>query len=192
LSQPQIQGAATHFAVLIMGSDPIAICHNEGALAPADGISRPATMASPGRAVSFRIEAPISIGELIDKITILEIKDGRMTDRAKAVNVAKELALLRSIKTKIGLGDHEIDGFVRELRVVNSALWEIEDEIRELEARGDFGQRFIELARSIYRNNDERARIKHRINASFGSDIVEEKSYKGYAKSADPGGSCPA
>ena len=71
------------------------------------------------------------------------------------------------------------DGFGRELRTVNAALWDIEDEIREHEARGDFGARFVELARGVYRNNDLRSRVKQRINAAFGSDIVEEKSYKG-------------
>jgi len=131
------------------------------------------------RSSQLRIDAPISIGELIDKITILEIKCERIAERGKTVNIAKELALLRSIKTQAGLDGAEMDTFAGELRAVNGLLWHIEDEIRELEARGDFGERFVELARSVYRNNDERARIKQCINAAFGSDIVEEKSYKG-------------
>ena len=131
------------------------------------------------RPSSLRIDAPISIGELIDKITILEIKGERIADRGKAANVAKELALLRGIRSRQGLDGAEIDGFARELKTVNAALWDIEDEIREHEARGDFGARFVELARGVYRNNDLRSRVKQRINAAFGSDIVEEKSYKG-------------
>jgi hypothetical protein len=131
------------------------------------------------RPSAHRIDAPISIGELIDKITILEIKAERIADRDKAANVAKELALLRGIKAGAALAGTEIDGFARELKTVNAALWEIEDEIREHEARRDFGARFVELARGVYHNNDERSRIKQRINAAFGSDIVEEKSYKG-------------
>lgn len=134
---------------------------------------------SAARALSLRIDAPISIGELIDKITILEIKGERIRQRGKAANIGKELELLRAIKSKAGLAGAEIDGFARELRAVNAALWDIEDEIRELEARQDFGARFVELARGVYLNNDERARIKQRINAAFGSDIIEEKSYEG-------------
>jgi hypothetical protein len=131
------------------------------------------------RPSAHRIDAPISIGELIDKITILEIKGERIADRGKVANVAKELALLRGIRSGAGLDGAEIDGFTRELKAVNEALWDIEDEIREHEARGDFGARFVALARGVYHNNDERSRIKQRINAAFGSDIVEEKSYKG-------------
>ena len=146
---------------------------------PAGGAAGPADAIPSGHRPASRIDAPISIGELIDKITILEIKGDRITDRAKAANVARELDLLRGIKAKAGLDGDQIDGFARELRIVNATLWQIEDEIRELEARKDFGQRFVELARSVYQINDARARIKHRINASFGSEIVEEKSYKG-------------
>src|SRR5215469_4724211 len=131
---------------------------------------------STDRPASLRIDAPISIGELIDKITILEIKGARIAHRDKVANIGKELALLRAIQVKAGLDDTAIDGFARELRTVNAALWDIEDEIRELEARLDFGPRFVELARGVYLNNDRRARIKQRINAAFGSDIVEEKS----------------
>jgi hypothetical protein len=131
------------------------------------------------RPSAHRIDAPISIGELIDKITILEIKGERITDRGKVANVAKELALLRRIQASAGLAGAEIDGFARELKTVNEALWEIEDEIREHEAQGDFSARFVALARGVYHNNDQRSRIKQRINAAFGSDIVEEKSYKG-------------
>lgn len=136
----------------------------------------------------LRIDAPISIGDLIDKITILEIKCERIAEREKAVNVGKELKLLRAIKGEAGLDGPEVDGFARELRVVNAALWDIEDEIRELDARQDFGTRFIELARAVYSNNDQRSRIKQQINATFRSDIVEEKSYKGVRATRPAGG----
>lgn len=140
------------------------------------------------RPFSLRIDAPISVGELIDKITILEIKGERIGYCNKAVNINKELALLRAIKANAGLDGAALDGFACELRTVNAALWDIEDEIRELGARQDFGARFVELARSVYLNNDRRARIKQRINAAFGSDIVEEKSYKGAGGPTASGG----
>ena len=125
------------------------------------------------------IRAPIAVGELIDKITILEIKSERIADPAKLRNVANELKVLRELKTAAGLDTPEMSSYAGELKTLNAALWNIEDEIRELEARQDFGPRFIELARSVYQTNDRRARAKQRINAAFGSEIVEEKSYKG-------------
>jgi len=128
---------------------------------------------------STQIHAPIAIGELIDKITILEIKSERMSDQAKLRNVSNELKVLRELKSTAGLDTPEMAPYARELKSLNAALWDIEDEIRELEARQDFGARFIELARGVYQTNDRRARTKHRINAAFGSQIVEEKSYKG-------------
>lgn len=126
-----------------------------------------------------QIRAPIAVGELIDKITILEIKSERIADPAKLRNVANELKVLRELKTAAGLDTPEMSSYAGELKTLNAALWNIEDEIRELEARQDFGPRFIELARSVYQTNDRRARAKQRINAAFGSEIVEEKSYKG-------------
>jgi hypothetical protein len=125
------------------------------------------------------ILAPVSIGELIDKITILEIKAERITDPGKLRNVATELAGLRAIRSQAGLDAPDMEPHARELRLLNTALWEIEDEIRELEARKDFGTRFVALARSVYQTNDKRAGVKNRINQTFGSAIVEEKSYKG-------------
>jgi hypothetical protein len=126
-----------------------------------------------------QISAPISIGELIDKITILEIKAERISNVSKLRNVANELKILRQLKSTAGLDMPNMEPYVRELKALNAALWDIEDEIRELETRQDFGSRFIELARSIYQTNDRRARVKQRINVAFGSEIVEEKSYKG-------------
>lgn len=125
------------------------------------------------------ILAPVSIGELIDKITILEIKAERITDPNKLRNVAKELAGLRAIRAQAALDTPDMEPHARELKSLNTALWEIEDEVRELEAKSDFGSRFIALARSVYQTNDKRAAVKNRINQVFGSAIIEEKSYKG-------------
>jgi len=127
-----------------------------------------------------QIRAPIAVGELIDKITILEIKAERMTDAVKRRNVSNELAQLNAIKRDAGLDTPAMTSHTRDLKEVNMALWDIEDEIRELESRKDFGPRFIELARSVYQTNDRRARIKQAINGAFGSEIIEEKSYKDY------------
>jgi Family of unknown function (DUF6165) len=123
------------------------------------------------------LRAPISIGELVDKITILELKADRLRDPGKAQNVQTELALLRRIRDQAGLDTAEMAVLADELLAVNAALWQIEDEIRACEKRRDFGPRFIELARNVYRSNDRRAEIKKRINLEFGSAIVEEKSY---------------
>jgi hypothetical protein len=125
------------------------------------------------------ILAPISIGDLIDKITILEIKTERISDSRKRHNVMAELGMLRALKTNSGLDTPEMASYVSELKSINAALWNIEDEIREHELRSDFGPRFIELARNVYQTNDRRARVKQRINFDFGSNITEEKSYKG-------------
>jgi hypothetical protein len=127
----------------------------------------------------LRIHAPISIGELIDKITILEIKNARIEDAGKRANVAKELSLLRRTRDEAGLNSAELETLAAELRAINTALWEIEDVIRELEANGDFGAEFVETARSVYLTNDRRARVKNRIDVLCGSDIVEQKAYKG-------------
>jgi hypothetical protein len=116
--------------------------------------------------------APISVGELIDKITILEIKEERIADESKRVNVRHELEALRLIETS-NVPTDRID----ELREVNRALWDIEDEIREKERMSEFDERFVELARSVYFTNDRRSRIKRSINEISGSDLIEEKSY---------------
>jgi Family of unknown function (DUF6165) len=128
---------------------------------------------------SRQIRAPIAIGELIDKIAILEIKAERISDQQKLRNVATELAMLRALKTNAGLDTPEMEPYVQELRSINAMLWEIEDALRELEGRQDFGPHFVKLARSVYQTNDRRAGVKQRINKAFGSEIVEEKSYRG-------------
>ena len=121
--------------------------------------------------------APVSIGELIDKITILEIKKEHMTN-IKLRNVNKELKLLKQILKEINI---EIDeNLVKHLKKVNDSLWEIEDKIRLKESKQEFDKEFIEIARSVYKENDIRASIKHKINHRYNSDLVEEKSYNKY------------
>lgn len=116
--------------------------------------------------------APISVGELIDKITILEIKEERIADESKRINVEKELEALRSIEI-LNIPTDLVD----ELREVNRSLWDIEDAIREKERMSEFDEKFVELARSVYFTNDRRSRIKRSINEISGSDLIEEKSY---------------
>lgn len=132
-------------------------------------------MASSGRSIT----APIAVGELIDKISILELKAERIADPDKLRNVRLELQSLNGIKSAADLDTAEMKAFADELKSINGKLWDIEDAIREHEARRDFGERFVELARSVYLTNDRRARIKQRINLLYGSEIVEEKSYAG-------------
>jgi len=123
------------------------------------------------------IFVPISVGELIDKITILRLKSERISDSSKLTHVHAELAALTVIYTSL-IEEHEgLEPLTTELHRVNEALWEIEDEIRELDHRRDFGVSFVALARSVYLRNDERAAIKQRINRLTGSAFVEEKSY---------------
>ena len=124
--------------------------------------------------------APISVGELVDKITILEIKQARIADAAKQANVARELAVLSALASEVLHFDDEGLRTVEELRRVNRQLWDVEDEIRDCERRKDFGRLFVELARSVYRHNDFRAQMKNRLNELTGSDLVEEKSYTSY------------
>jgi len=126
----------------------------------------------------IRIE--IAPGELIDKITILEIKAERIADAAKRANVLAELRTLTDARAATIPLDGEIDRLAAELKTVNEALWEIEDDIRECDRDGDFGPRFVELARAVYRTNDRRAELKRAINLRLGSRLVEEKSYKPY------------
>ena len=126
---------------------------------------------------SSTILAPISIGELIDKITILEIKQIYMTG-IKLKNINKEMKLLKNILQDKNL---EINNdLIKNLKKVNKKLWEIEDNIRIKESNQEFDEEFIKLARSVYIENDKRASIKKEINQKYNSDLVEEKSYKNY------------
>ncbi len=126
------------------------------------------------------ILVPISPGELLDKITILRIKAARMTDAAKVANVRLELSLLEKTWRESVDAAVDISAEERALQAVNERLWVIEDDIRDKEREQAFDARFIELARAVYVENDERAAIKKRINVKLGSRIVEEKSYKPY------------
>ena len=126
------------------------------------------------------ILVPLSPGELLDKITILRIKVARIQEAAKLANVKLELSLLEQIWKDVGAAAHDVALDERALENVNERLWDIEDRIRDKEARQTFDRDFIELARAIYICNDERAAIKKHINRQLGSRLVEEKSYKQY------------
>ena len=128
------------------------------------------------------ILVPISPGELIDKITILQIKSDRMSDPTKVANVRTELGLLQSTWQGSLHAAVDIQHEWSELRRINEALWDIEDKIRDKERDRQFDQEFIELARAVYVTNDERAAVKRTINTKLGSRIVEEKSYAPYKK----------
>lgn len=138
---------------------------------------QPPAAAGMGTPEPTTITIPVSLGELIDKITILEIKAERIEGPAKA-NVAQELAWLNE---RLEQADLAIDADLRrQLREVNLKLWTIEDDIRDRERQQDFGAAFIALARAVYRTNDERAALKRRLNERHGSALVEEKSYRPY------------
>ncbi|MEP9369746.1 DUF6165 family protein [Xanthobacter sp. VNH20] len=135
---------------------------------------------STSEAVAAQVEilAPVSAGELIDKITILEIKAERITDPVKRANVVRELTALERLRDVHALSKG-FEGLTAEIKSVNEALWVIEDDLRELEAEKRFDAKFVELARLVYVTNDRRAAIKKEINIRSGSLIVEEKSYAG-------------
>jgi Family of unknown function (DUF6165) len=125
------------------------------------------------------ISVPVSPGELLDKITILEIKRKRIAESAKLENVRRELAMLEAARDRAVVPSDELVVALTALLLgVNEALWKVEDELRRCESVGDFGPRFIELARSVYRLNDRRASIKREINEALGSSLIEEKSYQ--------------
>lgn len=120
---------------------------------------------------------PVSPGELLDKITILRIKSARMADADKLANVEVELTLLEDVWRGSEAASADVADDERALQRVNEKLWDVEDDIRGKEAEGSFDAAFVELARSVYFLNDERARIKKRINTQLGSEVIEEKSY---------------
>lgn len=126
------------------------------------------------------IKVELSYGEMLDKITILQIKSERMTDAAKVANVTKELNLLNELWKSDEKSSIDITDEIAGLKKINEALWEIEDDIRDKERAKEFDERFIELARAVYVTNDQRADIKKVINVKLGSDLVEEKSYADY------------
>jgi hypothetical protein len=126
------------------------------------------------------ISVPVSFGELIDKITILEIKSERMEDGEKVANVRHELALLEETWSDVAEKSADISNARSRLKAVNESLWEIEDKIRVKESKRTFDDEFVELARAVYVTNDQRANIKKEINLALGSELVEEKSYQDY------------
>jgi hypothetical protein len=126
------------------------------------------------------IQVPVSPGEVLDKITILEIKSERISDAGKLVNVKRELELLKASWQQSVNEDETVRGIHDKLKTINEALWEIEDDIRDKERAREFDQRFIDLARSVYVTNDQRADAKKELNLYLGSEMVEEKSYQDY------------
>ena len=127
---------------------------------------------------SIKIE--VSPGEFIDKLTISDIRRGRVRDPEKRANVEVEHRALRTVYETLLPSLSRISELKAKLQCINEALWDIEEEIRECERRCDFGPKFIELARSVYKTNDRRSAVKSEINSALGSKIVEEKSYKPY------------
>ena len=125
------------------------------------------------------INTPISLGELVDKISILMIKKKNISDSIKLQHVNKELEFLQKTLKKY-ISEDKINEFLLKLVNINSKLWDIEDDIRECERKKLFDQTFIDLARSVYFTNDERAKVKNDINTTFGSELVEVKSYEEY------------
>lgn len=126
------------------------------------------------------IRVEVAPGELIDKITILEIKTERIIDPDKLANVGVELEVLNQACAAAVENSSRLEELTKDLKTINEELWEIEDDIRDCERDGDFTQRFIELARAVYKTNDRRAATKRAINDHLGSRIVEEKSYADY------------
>jgi hypothetical protein len=141
-----------------------------------DNVTNQVTPAARAKPITVEI-AP---GELIDKITILEIKSERITDAGKLHNVRVELETLAAARDQALKQSEELTRLTAELKVVNESLWEIEDEIRDCERQRDFGPRFVELARSVYHQNDRRSAVKRQINELLGSRLIEEKSYTAY------------
>lgn len=135
----------------------------------------------------MRIEIEIGAGELFDKISILRIKDARITDPVRRANVRRELEVLNERAATLPRSD-ALTALEQRLRDVNESLWDVEDALRDCERRQDFGARFIELARAVYFTNDDRARIKRAVDELLGSRIVEEKSYAAYSNGARPTG----
>ena len=128
----------------------------------------------------MQLQVPVSVGEVLDKITILQIKLAHISDANKRVNIQNELDALLPLMAGDGFATDEMQGLMAELKSVNEALWHIEDDIREKEAAKSFDAEFIKLARAVYVTNDKRAEIKKQINLATGSALIEEKSYESY------------
>lgn len=130
--------------------------------------------------MSATVTIEVSPGELLDRITILEIKTERIGDPTKLANVREELAVLRRARDGAIPAGPEVARIEAALKAVNERLWEVEDALRDCERAGDFGTRFVDLARSVYQTNDRRAALKRELNLALGSRLVEEKSYSPY------------
>ena len=128
----------------------------------------------------MQLQVPVSVGEVLDKITILQIKLAHISDSAKRANVQNELDALLPLVAGDAFTTEQMLGLMAELKAVNEALWDIEDDIREKEAAKSFDAEFIKLARAVYVTNDKRAEIKKQINLATGSALIEEKSYESY------------
>lgn len=128
----------------------------------------------------MEIKGPLSLGELIDKITILEIKTEKINETEKLKNISNELDKLFILLDSLQLSKKDLDKYSKQLYEVNKKLWETEDILRALENKKSFNKDFIENARNVYKLNDERFRIKNKLNKQFSSEIIEEKSYKEY------------
>ena len=128
----------------------------------------------------MEVNIPVSLGELLDKISILEIKNKKILDDTKLVNIKKELSGLRQVLESLNINLSEINDLYEELYNINLTLWDIEDSIRILEKNESFDQEFIDFARKVYITNDKRFEVKNKINKTFNSKYVEEKSYEDY------------
>ena len=134
-----------------------------------------------GTMLDMNIEIPISVGELVDKLTILEIKKEKIKDTNKLININNEYDTLSKLEIKLkSKNEEEYIKLFNELKTINLKLWEIEDKIRILESEARFNEEFVELARSVYFTNDERFESKNKINKYFGSEFAEEKQYIEY------------
>ena len=128
----------------------------------------------------MQLQVPVSVGEVLDKITILQIKLAHISDAAKRTNIQNELDALLPLVAGDAFATDQMQALMAELKSVNEALWDIEDDIREKEAAKSYDAEFIRLARAVYITNDKRAEIKKQINLATGSALVEEKSYESY------------
>ena len=128
----------------------------------------------------MKVNIPVSLGELLDKISILEIKKKKIQNESKLKNIKKELIGLRNVLDKLNIDLSQTDDLYKDLYEINLSLWEIEDSIRVLEKNKDFEKQFIDLARSVYITNDKRFEVENEINKIFNSEYVEEKSYEDY------------
>jgi hypothetical protein len=134
----------------------------------------------PARLMNITVE--VSLGEFLDKLTILQIKSERITDPSKIANIGKELTLLTMTWERCASAAVDIAEPLARLKDINEKLWDIEDRIRTKESQGVFDQGFIELARSVYLLNDARAAVKRELNLMLGSELIEEKSYADYRR----------